>query len=136
MEILFARRGAMRLSTNIYEQFAGIEEYWSPRVVGQVNNQYLKLVKLNGEFVWHKHEQEDELFYVIKGQLQIQFEDGSVQLGEGDFYTVPKNVMHNPVAAEECWILLIETMTTKHTGDVISPLTKTLEQQLVTSSSQ
>lgn len=107
-----------------------VSEYWSPRVVGRVNDQYVKVAKLKGEFVWHKHDDEDELFYIVKGQLIIQYEDGAVTLNEGEFHVVPKGVMHNPVAKEECWIALIETVTTKHTGDVVSERTKSIRDQL------
>lgn len=99
-------------------------------MVGQVNDQYVKVAKLLGEFAWHKHDDEDELFYVIKGQLEIQYEGYRVALGEGDFHVVPRGVMHNPLAREECWIALIEPVATKHTGDVISERTKSIDDQL------
>lgn len=114
---------------NLETELGAVSEYWSPRIVGQVNNQYVKVAKLKGEFTWHKHDDEDELFYVLKGNLKIQYEDGEVNLGPGDLHVVPKNTMHNPVADEECWICLIETVTTKHTGDVVSPLTKSVAEQ-------
>ena len=79
---------------------------------------------------WHKHDDEDELFYVLRGRLVIEYEDGQVVLNEGDFHVVPKGVMHNPVAKDECWIALIESVTTKHTGDVVTDKTKSIEQQL------
>jgi mannose-6-phosphate isomerase-like protein (cupin superfamily) len=109
---------------------AELAEYWSPKVVGHVNNHFIKVAKLRGELAWHKHDNEDEFFQIIKGHLTIQFEDDSVRLGPGDFYVVPRNVMHNPRAEEECWIVLIETVTTKHTGDVVTPLTRTIAEQL------
>ncbi len=118
----------MRIS-NLESEFDEITEYWSPRIVEQVNNQFVKLAKLKGEFTWHKHDDEDELFYVIKGNLTIQYENDSVKLGPGDIHVVPRDTLHNPVADEECWICLIETVTTKHTGDVVSPLTKSIAQQ-------
>lgn len=120
----------MRVATNILEQFHDLADYWSPKVIGQVNEQYIKVAKIKGELTWHDHKYEDELFLVLKGKLVIQFKDTEVELNEGDFYVVPKGVLHNPVAKDECWIVLIETVTTKHTGDVETPLTKTLEQQL------
>lgn len=120
----------MKTAVNFQHELQRLTEFWSPKVVGQVNDQYLKVAKLKGEFVWHKHDDEDELFHVIKGRLIIQFEDGDVELNAGDFYVIPKGVMHNPVAENECWIVLIETVSTKHTGDVESPLTKTIAQQL------
>lgn len=120
----------MKQSINIDQEFEHIREYWSPKVVGCVNDQYVKLAKVQGELTWHKHDEEDEMFLVMRGELTIQFDDGEVKLRPGEFFVVPKGVMHNPVAADECCILLIETVTTKHTGDVETPLTKTIEQQL------
>ena len=110
--------------------FDQITEYWSPRVIGRVNDQYLKVAKLKGEFVWHQHDDEDELFLVVRGRLVLQFRDGEVALGPGEFYVVPRATQHNPVAAEECWVVLVETVTTRHTGEVDSPLTKSIAQQL------
>ncbi|MBI3706409.1 MAG: cupin domain-containing protein [Proteobacteria bacterium] len=116
---------------NIKQALDAVTAYWSPKVVGRVNDQYIKVAKLKGELAWHKHDGEDELFQVIKGRLLIQFEGGrEVKLGPGEFCVVPKGVMHNPVAKEECWIVLVETVTTKHTGNVETPLTKTIDQQL------
>ena len=116
---------------NLRKALEGVSEYWSPKVVGRVNDQYVKVAKLKGELAWHKHDNEDELFHVITGQLVIQLEGNrEVQLEAGDFFVVPKGTMHNPVAREECGIVLIETVTTKHTGDLQTPLTKTIEQQL------
>lgn len=118
-------------STNVAAELAKITEYWSPHVVGQVNNQYVKVAKLKGELVWHKHDNEDEMFMVIYGRLEIRLEgEKNVVLEAGDFYIIPKGVMHNPLAEEECGIMLIETVTTKHTGDVVSDLTKSIEDQL------
>ncbi|WP_407315251.1 cupin domain-containing protein [Pseudomonas sp. nanlin1] len=111
--------------------FNSISEHWSPRVVAQVNDQYVKVAKVHGQLVWHNHATQDELFYVVKGHLRIEYEAGrTVELAEGSMHVIPKGVMHNPVAEEECWIVLIEPVDTLHTGDVHSPLTKTLEQQL------
>ena len=115
---------------NFISELDKVTDYWSPRIVGRVNAQYVKVAKLKGELVWHKHDAEDELFYVIKGQLIIQYEDGAVTLNQGDFHIVPKGVLHNPVAEQECWIALIETVTTAHTGDAITSRTKSVEDQL------
>jgi quercetin dioxygenase-like cupin family protein len=91
----------------------------------------VKVAKVKGELVWHKHDEEDELFQVVKKRLVIQFEGGrEAVLNPGEFCVVPKGVMHNPVAEEECWIVLIETMTTKHTGDVVTERTRSIEEQL------
>ncbi|MBU1253343.1 MAG: cupin domain-containing protein [Alphaproteobacteria bacterium] len=117
-------------ATRLADAFAQVTEYWSPKVIGRVNDQLLKVAKLKGEFVWHAHEGEDELFYVVKGSLVIEFEDGPVALSQGDFLTVPRGVRHNPVAAQECWVLLIEPASTKHTGEEITPRTRSIEEQL------
>jgi quercetin dioxygenase-like cupin family protein len=108
-----------------------VTEHWSPRVVARVNDQYVKVAKLLGQLVWHNHADEDELFYVLKGTLKIEYEHGrTVSLSPGALHVVPRGVEHNPVADEECWIVLIETVTTRHTGTVDSPRTKTIQQQL------
>jgi mannose-6-phosphate isomerase-like protein (cupin superfamily) len=120
----------MLLPTDIESQFARVTEYWSPKVIGRVNDQYVKVAKLKGELAWHAHDAEDELFFVVRGELCIQFEDSEVRLGPGQFVTVPRGVRHNPVAASECWIVLIETITTQHTGDVVTPHTRSIADQL------
>lgn len=108
-----------------------LEEHWSPKVVAQVNDQYVKVAKLHGSLVWHRHEGEDELFYVLRGNLRIEYEGGrTVHLKPGSLHVVPKGILHNPVAEEDCLIALIETVTTKHTGDVNTPMTRSIEQQL------
>ena len=117
---------------NIEQSFDEISEYWSPKVIGRVNDQYVKIAKVKGEFVWHNHTDEDELFLVVRGRLRMQLEGDEVELNAGEMYVVPKGVMHNPVADEECWVMLIETLTTKHTGDVESPMTKSIAEQLAT----
>jgi len=115
---------------NLLGAFEDINEYWFPKVVSRVNDQYIKVAKLKGQLAWHKHDHEDELFQVVKGRLVIQLEDGEIALNSGEFCVVPRGVLHNPVAEEECWIVLVETVTTKHTGDVETPLTRTIEQQI------
>jgi quercetin dioxygenase-like cupin family protein len=118
-------------TVDLASAFAGIHEHWSPKVVAQVNDQYVKVAKVQGEFAWHSHDGEDELFYVVRGHLKIEYEHGrSVTLAPGSVHVVPRGTLHKPVADEECWIVLIETVTTKHTGDVETPFTKTLAQQL------
>ena len=108
-----------------------LTDHWSPKVVGRVNDQYVKVAKLLGELVWHAHDNEDELFQVVYGTLVIQLEDrDDVVLEAGDFFVVPKGVRHNPIAAEEVGIVLIETVTTAHTGDVVTERTKSLDEQL------
>ena len=115
---------------NFLQALEQITEHWSPRVVGRVNDQYVKVAKVQGQFTWHKHDSEDEMFLVVYGRLILQFEDKEVVLNPGDFYVVPKGTLHNPVAEEECGIVLIETVTTQHTGGVDTPLTKSIEEQL------
>lgn len=115
---------------NFAKALESVTEHWSPRVIGRVNDQYVKVAKLKGQLVWHKHDNEDEMFLVVYGQLKIELEGRSVLLKPGDFYVIPKNTLHNPVAEKECGIALIETVSTKHTGDVVDPRTKTIEKQL------
>ena len=126
------RRGVFSVlrTSNLLEELNHVTDYWSPRIIARVNDQYVKVAKLKGTLTWHKHDDEDELFHIIKGNLTIEYENESVQLEEGDMHVVPKGVMHNPVADDECWIALIETVTTKHTGDVVVEKTKSLDQQL------
>ncbi|MGO4852012.1 cupin domain-containing protein [Phaeovulum sp. W22_SRMD_FR3] len=115
---------------NIQTALEAVTEHWSPKVVGRVNDQYIKVVKVLGEFVWHKHDDEDEMFHVVKGQLRIDYEAGPVVLNAGDFHIVPKGVMHRPVALAECELVLIEPVATKHTGDVVSDQTRSIDAQL------
>lgn len=115
---------------DIARQFETLTEYWSPRIVGRFNDQYVKIAKAKGEFVWHAHDREDELFLVVRGEFRIALEDGEVRLGPGQFTIVPRGVRHKPSADEECWLVVIETVTTQHTGEVVSPLTKSIAEQL------
>jgi mannose-6-phosphate isomerase-like protein (cupin superfamily) len=103
---------------NLAEKFGRIGEYWSPKIVGQLNGQYVKLAKFKGEFVWHHHENEDELFLVIKGTLTVQLRDGDVTIRQGEFYIVPAGVEHRPVAQEEVHALLLEPISTLNTGNI------------------
>ena len=117
--------------TNFAKELEKVTEYWTPRVVGEVNDHYVKVAKLKGEFVWHAHENEDELFLVVYGTLRIQLEGREdVVLQPGEFFTVPKGVRHNPVAEEEVGVVLIESRTTLHTGDVVTDRTVPVERQL------
>lgn len=111
-------------SINIKEKLFKINENWSPKIIAQMNDYHFKLVKIKGEFVWHKHDKTDETFMVIDGNMKILFRDGKVNLNEGDIYIVPKNFEHKPVAEEECSILLIEPVGTINTGDTKTELTK------------
>ena len=103
---------------NLAEKFGLFEDYWSPKIVGELNGQYVKLAKLKGEFMWHEHKVEDELFLVVKGRLVIKLCEGEVTLNAGEFFIVPRCVEHNPVAEEETHILLFEPISTSHTGNV------------------
>ena len=107
-----------------------LTDLWSPRVLAEVDDAYVKVAKIKGEFVWHSHDEEDELFYILKGELKIEFEDGPLILKQGDMYVIPKGVKHNPVAEEECHVMLIERKSTRHTGDVIADKTRSIEEQL------
>lgn len=109
---------------NIREKFARFSDYWSPKIVGELNGQQVKAVKLLGEFVWHHHDHEDEMFMVIKGLLKMEFRDKTVEVGEGEFIIVPKKVDHRPVAENEVQILLFEPASTLNTGDVENERTK------------
>ncbi len=115
---------------NLTQKLSLFDEHWSPKVVGRVADQYVKVAKIRGELVWHAHEEEDELFLVLKGEMLIQMEGGDVTLGPGDAFVVPAGVRHNPVADEECWLALIEPATTKHTGDVTTDRTRSIDEQL------
>ncbi|MBL8005129.1 MAG: cupin domain-containing protein [Candidatus Kapabacteria bacterium] len=109
---------------NLQEKFAQFSEHWSPKVVGELNGQHIKLAKFQGEFVWHKHDEEDELFFVVNGSFVMEFRDKNVLLNEGEFLIVPKGVEHRPVATEEVWVMLFEPASTLNTGDTINELTK------------
>ena len=109
---------------------AALPEYWSPRVVGEVDGAYIKVAKVQGTLAWHSHENEDELFLILKGRLRIEMEQGSVELLEGEMFVVPKGVRHNPVAEQECHVLLIERKSTLHTGDVVTDKTRSIAEQL------
>ena len=103
---------------NLSEKFGLFQDHWSPKIAGEVNDSHVKLVKLQGEFVWHHHENEDELFLVVKGKLIIKLRDGAIELGPGEFVVIPKGVEHMPVASEEVDVLLLEPKSTLNTGNV------------------
>lgn len=107
-----------------------LAELWSPRVIAEVDDVYIKVAKVKGTLAWHSHDSEDELFYILQGTLRIEMEFETVELREGDVYVVPKGVRHNPIADEECHVMLIERKTTLHTGNEITEKTRTLEEQL------
>lgn len=111
---------------NIVEKLSLFHDHWNPKIVGELNGQQVKLVKLLGEFVWHKHDNEDELFYVINGSFKIEFRDRTVELKENEFLVVPRGVEHKPVAEREVSIMLFEPASTLNTGNTTCELTREL----------
>lgn len=109
---------------NLAEKFNLFNDYCNPKIIGELNGQHVKAVKLKGEFIWHRHEEEDELFLVIKGKFNMELRDKTVEIKEGEFFIVPKQVEHKPVAEEEVHILLFEPATTLNTGNVENEMTK------------
>lgn len=103
---------------NLAEKFATFSEHWQPRIVGELNGQHVKIVRLLGEFVWHHHETEDEMFLVVEGRMSLEFRDRVVELNAGEFCIVPRGVEHRPIAAEEVKVLLFEPASTLNTGNV------------------
>ncbi len=108
---------------NLAEKLGKFDEKWSPRIVGALNGQLVKLAKLEGEFMWHSHAEEDELFLCLEGSLTIQLRDREIHLAPGEFFIVPRGVEHNPIAPEGASVLLFEPAETKHTGAVVSERT-------------
>lgn len=108
-----------------------LSEYWSPKVIGELDNNYLKVAKIKGQLAWHSHEHEDELFYILKGSLKLEMHDRTVELNAGEMFVVPKGVEHNPIAEEECLLMLVEKKSTLHTGDIKTSKTRSIEQQLL-----
>ena len=108
---------------NFQQKLAKFSEHWSPKIIAQMNDYHFKIAKIQGEFIWHDHPETDEVFVVLKGQLEIHFRDGSVLLREGELFVVPQGVEHKPVAEEECHILLVEPAGTLNTGDVVNERT-------------
>jgi mannose-6-phosphate isomerase-like protein (cupin superfamily) len=109
---------------------ASLTELWSPRVIAEVDDSYIKVAKVHGQLAWHSHDGEDELFLILQGRLRIEMEGGPVELGEGEIFVVPKGTRHNPVAEQECLLMLIERKSTRHTGDVVTEKTRSLAEQL------
>ncbi|RKF03118.1 mannose-6-phosphate isomerase-like protein (cupin superfamily) [Tenacibaculum lutimaris] len=116
---------------NIQKEAEKLIDYFSPKIISEVNNEYVKIAKIKGEDIpWHNHENEDELFYIINGNLLMEIENQpSFTMKTGDLYVVPKGVNHRVSSSDECLIMLIETKSTKHTGDVITPITKSIDNQ-------
>jgi mannose-6-phosphate isomerase-like protein (cupin superfamily) len=109
---------------NVAQKLSLFNDYFNPRIAGELNGQHVKLVKFQGEFVWHKHDNEDEMFYVIKGKFNMLFRDKTVEINENEFLIVPRGVEHKPVAENEVAIMLFEPATTLNTGDAESDLTR------------
>ena len=116
---------------NLLTLAAALEDHWSPKVVGRINDQFVKVAKVLGELAWHKHDDEDEMFLVLQGHLRIEYENQpAVELSAGDFHIVPRNTMHNPVCSEECLLALFEPATPLHTGNTVTDKTVPIDQQI------
>lgn len=115
---------------NIDTKLSLFSEHWDPKIVGELNGQYVKLVKFKGEFVWHKHDNEDEMFYVLKGKFNMEYRDKTVEIGENEFVIVPKGIEHKPVANEETSVMLFEPKTILNTGDTRNEFTKEKLQEI------
>jgi mannose-6-phosphate isomerase-like protein (cupin superfamily) len=109
---------------NLDEKLSKFSDYWNPRIIGELNHQHVKIAKFKGEFIWYKHDDEDEMFLVIKGNLEVEFRDKKITLKENDFLIVPKGVEHRPVAENEVSVMLFEPATTLNTGNQINELTR------------
>lgn len=108
---------------------SSLSELWKPKIIGEVDEVFIKVAKVQGTFTWHSHDDEDELFYVLKGNLRIELETENIDLASGEMYIVPKGIRHNPIADEECLILLIEKKSTLHTGQTVTDRTVPIERQ-------
>ncbi|WP_243382754.1 cupin domain-containing protein [Geothrix alkalitolerans] len=113
-----------------FQAAQSLTEFWSPRVIGELDDSYVKVARLKGQLTWHSHENEDELFYVLAGVLHIEMEENTVKVSPGEFFIVPKGVRHNPIADEECLVMLLERKTTLHTGNTVTNKTRSVEDQL------
>lgn len=109
---------------------ASLDEYWSPRVIGEVDDHFVKVAKLKGTLAWHDHAGEDEMFYILAGRLKIEMPDHTVDLGPGEMFIVPRGVQHNPIADQECLVMLFERKSTRHTGDVMTEKTRSISDQI------
>jgi mannose-6-phosphate isomerase-like protein (cupin superfamily) len=107
-----------------------LTELWSPRVIAELDDSYVKVAKLRGSLVWHSHDEEDELFFILEGSLRIEMEGRTVELNEGEAFVIPKGVRHNPIAEHECHVMLIERKTTQHTGNEVTDRTRSVAEQL------
>jgi len=130
--LLFDNNGGNQMISkmNVEEKFLQINDYWKPRIIGELNDSYIKMVKIKGEFIWHHHDDEDEMFFVCKGNLVIRFKDREIALNEGEFLVIPKGIEHQPIAEEEVHLLLIEPKTTLNTGNVVNERTVPIPQRI------
>ena len=115
---------------NISDKLSLFDDYWNPRIVGELNGQYVKLVKFKGEFVWHKHENEDEMFLVVKGEFKMELRQKIIDIKEGELIIIPRGTEHRPTASEEVHIMLFEPMSTLNTGNVEDKLTKNMLEKI------
>ena len=113
---------------NLKEKLSKFSDHWSPKVIAEMNDYQFKLVKIQGEFVWHNHDDTDETFIVIEGEMKIEFENETLELNEGDMFVVPKGIEHKPVAEKECHIMLIEPKGILNTGEINNELTSNLDE--------
>lgn len=115
---------------NVFEKLDQFSDHWNPRIVGELNGQQVKLAKLKGDFIWHSHRDEDEMFFILKGTLKIEFRDRMVELNENEFFIIPRGVAHKPIATEEVHIMLFEPTSTRHTGEESHHLTNNNQEYL------
>jgi mannose-6-phosphate isomerase-like protein (cupin superfamily) len=115
---------------NLLQKYSLFSDHWSPKIIGELNGQHIKLSKFQGEFVWHKHDNEDEAFFVMKGSFNMELRDKIIVLNEGDMLIVPKGVEHRPVAENEVWVMLFEPAGTLNTGDVVDERTKPVLEKI------
>jgi len=109
---------------NLAQKFSLFNEHWNPKIIGELNNQMVKIVKFQGDFIWHKHDEEDELFFVVKGSFVMELRDKNIELNEGELLIVPRGIEHRPVADKEVWVMLFEPASTLNTGNVENERTK------------
>lgn len=124
------QKGGFMDKINIKEKFTLFNTSWDPKIIGELNGQEIKIAKFNGDFVMHNHEEEDELFYVIKGEIKIEFEDKIIKLKEGEMIIVPKGVNHKPSALNEAWVMMFEPKGTINTGGENNELTKSIIEKI------
>ncbi|SDR67087.1 cupin domain-containing protein [Gramella sp. MAR_2010_147] len=115
---------------NVQDKFKKFSDHWNPRIVGELNGQQVKFAKLKGEFIWHSHDDEDEMFWIVKGTLKLEFRDRTVELNENEFFIVPRGVEHKPIAEKEVHVMLFEPASTKHTGNEKHALTNNNQEHL------